>query len=72
MGHARPGRAKAKSGDVGYAPIAIKFRSAAKWRDGPNGQRLLDGGRRLMHQESCVDALIVRHGLAEYGYPGRE
>jgi hypothetical protein len=35
LGHSRPGRARSKSGHVRYAPIATKFRSAAKCRDGP-------------------------------------
>jgi hypothetical protein len=34
-GHSRPARAGTKPGHVRYAPIAIKFRSEAKCRDGP-------------------------------------
>jgi hypothetical protein len=33
-GHSRPARAGTKPGHVRYAPIAIKFRSEAKCRDG--------------------------------------
>jgi hypothetical protein len=35
-GHSRPARAGTKPGHVRYAPIAIKFRSEAKCRDGPD------------------------------------
>jgi hypothetical protein len=37
VGHSRPARAGTKPGHVRYAPIAIKFRSEAKCRDGPEG-----------------------------------
>ena len=59
------------------AHIRSPFKSGRRWtlsssRLRAQWQRLVDGGRRLMHQESRVDALPVRHGLAEYSYLGRE
>jgi hypothetical protein len=32
----------------------------------------MDRGHRLMLQESRADVLILRHGLAQYGFHGRE